>query len=313
MEAIMDARPNEIALIVPTLNPGGEWSNWLQAFSAQSMHPGHVLVIDSSSDDDTARLSRDAGAEVHVIPRAQFGHGQTRQLGVQSVPEASIVVFLTQDAVLAHPEALENLMASFEDAEVGAAYGRQLPRRDANPIEAHARLFNYPEMSRVKSLGDAPELGVKTTFISNSFAAYRRSALLEVGGFPSSTILCEDTYVAAKMLLRGWKVAYCADAMVFHSHGYGVVNEFKRYFDLGVFYGRESWIRQNFGRTEGEGMRYVRSELRYLMKRSPLLIPSAILRTVLKLAGYKLGAAERRLPVWLKRLMGTNPGYWDAA
>ena len=43
---------------------------------------------------------------------------------------------------------------------------------------------------------------MKTAFNSNSFAAYRRKALKDVGGFPINTILSEDMYVTAKMLLK---------------------------------------------------------------------------------------------------------------
>ncbi len=123
--------------------------------------------------------------------------------------------------------------------------------------------------------------------------------------------MSEDSYVAAKMLLAGWEVAYCADAAVYHSHHYGFIEEFKRYFDIGVFHTREPWIRNNFGKTEGEGLRYVRSELRYLMDRRPLLIGSSLMRNVLKLAAYKLGSIEQHLPVWIKRRISMHHQYWE--
>ena len=193
---------------------------------------------------------------------------------------------------------------------MGAAYGRQLANGNAGLLEAHARIFNYPLASRVKTMADAPELGIKTAFMSDSFAAYRLKALDSVGGFPLNTVFGEDTYVAAKMLLQGWKVAYQADARVYHSHSYSPVGEFKRYFDIGVLHAREPWIRERFGQTEGEGLRFVRSELKFLRKRNPMLIPSAILRTALKLMGYKLGGMERRVPIFLKRRLSANRKYW---
>ena len=103
------------------------------------------------------------------------------------MPEAEIIVFLTQDALLADPEAIERLLDAFADERVGAAYGRQLPHRDATPIGAHARLFNYPPVSQVRTLHDRGRLGIKTAFISNSFAAYRRNALLGWAAFPPTS------------------------------------------------------------------------------------------------------------------------------
>ena len=227
------------------------------------------------------------------------------------LPEADIVVFLTQDAILADPSAISHLISNFSDETVGAVYGRQLPHQGASKIGRFARLFNYPEKSRIKSLADAPELGIKTAFMSNSFAAYRRSALLEAGGFPPHTIMGEDTYVAAKMLLAGWKVAYNADAAVYHSHDYSFLEEFRRYFDTGVFHAEEPWIRERFGIAETEGKRYVRSEFTYLLGEAPWLIPSAILRTFLKFLGYRLGMLEAYLPKILKKSYLTmNKNYW---
>ena len=103
-------------------------------------------------------------------------------------------------------------------------------------MASRARSFNYPATSRLKGLADAPELGIKVSFISDTFAAYRPAVLKEIGGFPTDVILGEDTYVASKMVLAGWLNAYVADAQVYHSHNYTIVREFKRYFDTGVFH-----------------------------------------------------------------------------
>lgn len=297
-------------LCIPVLNAESYLENLLSSIKLQFKQPNELIAIDSSSEDNTVAIFKAAGVQVHVIPRSEFNHGGTRQLAVEIANDADIIVFLTQDAIFAKKDSLENLLAYFKDEKVGAAYGRQLPCRGAGAIGAHARLFNYPAESLVKRMDDALRLGIKTAFISNSFAAYRRTVLMSVGGFPSDTIFGEDTYVAAKMLLAGWKVAYCAEAPVFHSHDYGLIQEFKRYFDIGVFHARESWIRQSFGQAEGEGLRYMRSELNYLRHNKPLLIPSAILRTLLKLVGYKVGVAEKYLPIWLKYNISMNRSYW---
>ena len=302
----------KISLIIPTLNAGNSFKILLQSIKKQSLTPDQVIVIDSESDDATADIAREYGCIVISIRRQDFNHGSTRQLGVEQT-DAEIVVFLTQDAILASADSLKNLIDCFNDPAVGAAYGRQLPHSHSSPIGAHARLFNYPPESRIKTMGDAAELGIKTAFISNSFAAYRRAALQEVGGFPANVILSEDTYVAAKMLLAGWKVYYAAEALAFHSHDYTVWQEFKRYFDIGVFHGRESWLREAFGQAEGEGFRYVCSELRYLWVSGKRFIPKACLQNLAKLVGYKLGLHEKLLPRWLKKRLSANKQYWAQA
>lgn len=301
---------SKVGLIVPTLNAGSLWESWLKAFEQQTRKPDCLLVIDSSSSDDTVALARAQDFDVQVIPKSEFNHGGTRQFGVNRLSAMDIIVFLTQDALLAKPDAIERLLEAFADQRVGAAYGRQLPHRDAGPIAAHSRLFNYPAESQLRCMEDRARFGIKSVFISNSFAAYRYSTLMQVGGFPTDTIMNEDTYVAGRMLVSGWKIAYCADAQVFHSHDYGFLDEFKRYFDIGVFHTHTAWLQQTFGGASGEGLRFVISEMRYLMKYAPWLIPSAMLRTGLKWLGFKLGALHKGLPRAIRRGFSLHKTYW---
>lgn len=298
------------ALCIPTLNAGTLWREWLQRAAPVIAHTT-TLVVDSSSDDDTASLAVQAGCRVEVIERAHFDHGATRDWALRQLGDYEIVVFLTQDALLASPTAIEELVAVFEDPTVGAVYGRQLPHRDATPFAAHARSFNYPAHSHRVAPEDMARWGIKAAFLSNSFAAYRRDALLAAGGFPHDTILSEDMVAGARLLKAGWQLAYCAEAQVYHSHNYSGLQELRRYFDIGVLHAREPWIMQMTGQAEGEGKRFVVSEWRYLSRHRPWLIPEAFMRNALKYLGYRLGHSERRLPPWLKRALSMNRGYWN--
>jgi rhamnosyltransferase len=266
--------------------------------------------VDSSSTDSTPELARSGGFRVHTISREEFSHGGTRQLAAEILSDTEILVFLTQDAILADSGAITVLLESFDDPDVAAAFGRQLPRPGATPIEAHARLFNYPPQSSVRTAAHREEMGIKSIFISNSFAAYRRNALFAVGGFPKSVIFGEDTITAAKLLLDGWKVAYVAEAQVYHSHNYTWKQEFKRYFDIGVLHARENWLLREFGSAGGEGGRFVRSELNYLWPRYWRYIPSALIRTIFKLSGYRLGRIENKFNAGWKRRLSMHPRFW---
>jgi rhamnosyltransferase len=296
-------------ILVPTLNAALDWSRFTSSL-LEAVLPEHVLILDSSSTDGTPELARAAGLRVHIIAREEFNHGGTRQLGIEILSGAEILVFLTQDAVLANSQAIAVLLESFADPNVAAAFGRQLPRPGATPIEAHARFFNYPPQSSVRTLASREQMGIKSIFISNSFAAYRREALLAVGGFPKNVIFGEDTIVAARLLHSGWKIAYVAEAQVYHSHSYTWTQDFKRYFDIGVLHVRENWILQEFGDAGGEGARFVRSELRYLWPQHWWLIPSALIRTALKLLGYRLGKIENRFSLGLKRKLSMHARFW---
>lgn len=300
----------KVAVCIPTLNPGKNIDDLLWIKKYQGDVVDKFLAIDSESDDGSIQRLANAGFQIHCIPRNEFNHGGTREIARKLV-DAEIVIFMTQDAVLADPLSLQYLLATFGNPHVGAAYGRQLPAVDASPIATHARLFNYPSNSRVVSREDIPQLGVKAAFLSNSFAAYRYEALQAVGGFPFEVIFGEDTCVAASMLQTGWKIAYCAEATCYHSHNYTPIKEFQRYFDIGVFHARETWYLQALGGAEGEGKRFVLSELRYLRQHAPALMPAALLRSAFKLSGYRLGRLEHYLPRCVKRAFSMNRGFWN--
>lgn len=301
----------DFSIIIPTWNAGDRWQEVIDGILLQSVKPQGVYIVDSESVDDTCAMAEKSGFNIQKIRQKDFDHAATRQMCVDSLPATDVIVFLTHDAVLADKNALKNLLSAFDDSKVGVAYGRQLPRRQANGIERHARLYNYSDMSRVMDFKDRDRFGFKTIFVSNSFAAYRRSALESVGGFSDRVILGEDTLVVAKMLIKGWKLSYRAEALAFHSHGLSCLEEFQRYFDIGVFHARERWIKEKFGTVNGEGCRFVLSELKYLIEEDPLLIPSSMVRSGLKMMAYRLGKAESILPVKLKSALSMNKGFWD--
>jgi rhamnosyltransferase len=302
--------PARISVVIPTLNAGPYLSALLPALARQGLAPEQFLVVDSESDDATCDEFRRFGATVVGIERRTFNHGGTRQFAVDLRPEADIVVMMTQDAIPQGDDTIARLVNAFTDPGVGMAYGRQLPRPTARGIERHARLVNYPPRSEIRELEDRARFGVKTVFCSDSFAAYRVTALAAVGGFPLDAFFAEDQLVAGQMLMEKWQIAYCGDAEVIHSHGYTVAEEFRRYFDVGVFHGRNRWLIDTFGTPEGEGLRFIRSELTYLALHDPMLLLSAIVRTFAKYAGYKMGSREATLSNRWKQRLSMQPFYW---
>ncbi|MFC4160207.1 glycosyltransferase [Chitinimonas lacunae] len=299
-----------VGLLVPTLNAGPAWHDWLAGLARQSRQPDRALVIDSGSDDDTAALARAAGLEVESIDRREFDHGGTRQRGIDRLADCAVVVCLTQDAILTDPTSLAALLKVFDDPAVGAAWGRQLPHADATPVAAHARAFNYPAQSRIVSYDDRHRYGIKTAFCSNSFAAWRREALDAVGGFPSATLLAEDMFACARLLKAGWRVAYVADATVRHSHNFGWLAEFRRYFDTGATHASEDWLLREFGNAGGEGLRFARAEQHFLRQHGWRWRLVAVRQLTAKWVGYKLGRLAPRLPTGLCCHLSSQPAYW---
>ena len=280
----------KVAIVIPTCNAGREFASLLTEIAQQSLPIAGKLVIDSSSTDGTADVAGKHGWQVRSIPRAEFSHGGTRQMAVELLPEdIEIVVFLTQDVRLPDRHSLEKLVGSFEDLQVAAAYGRQLPHEGASIYAAVDREFNYPAVSRIKSMADSKELGIKTAFLSDSFAAYRVQDLRKAGGFPKINI-CEDMYVAGKMLLAGKHIAYVAEAEARHSHEPKLKDMWNRYGAMGRFQRQNPWIKESFGSAGGEGMKLVKYQAERVYREKGIAGVMKILALdLVKFTAYKLG------------------------
>lgn len=267
-----------------------------------------ILVVDSSSTDNTIQIAKELGVDVEIIPRSEFNHGMTREKA-RRILDTDIVVMMTQDAYPTSEKMLERLVAPLLKKEASISYARQLPHDGADIFESFPRDFNYPPNSHVRSIDDMAKYGVYTFFCSNSCAAYLNSALDEIGGF-QHVLFGEDTLATAQLLQRGHKIAYVAEATVKHSHSYTLIQEFQRNFDIGLFRKEYDHLFKISGKAECRGVEFFRGLIKALSKEFRILIPYAYLQTGFKWLGYRLGRASDKAPQWWKRTFSSQKFYW---
>ena len=216
-----------ISVIIPTLNTEKDLPALLKTLPAQTVPPQEIIVVDSESSDRTAAIAGENGAKVLRVARKDFDHGRTRDMALrESVGE--IVVFLTQDAIPANDRFLENLIRPLGEEKVAVVTGRQLPKTEAFLMEKLVRTFNYPAESHIRSEKDVERMGIKAFFCSDVCAAYNREIYLELGGFDYPLTTNEDMFLAARAIRGGYRVAYAADALVFHSHYFSPKEQYER-------------------------------------------------------------------------------------
>jgi rhamnosyltransferase len=246
---------------------------------------------------------------VFHIEKSQFDHGGTRHLGMQFA-NTDLVLCMTQDALPKDCYLTERLTDAFADPEVAAAYGRQLAGKDSSMTERYTRQFNYPDRSCIKSRNDLAGLGIRTFFCSDVCAAWRRESYFALGGFERHVIFNEDMILAGKLIQNGFKIAYCADAEVWHSHNYSGMQQLRRNFDLGVSQADHPEI---FGGvpSEGEGVKMVKKTADWLIHSGHAgLLPELVLQSGFKYLGYRLGKAYRALPEKAVMALTMNRNYW---
>lgn len=260
-----------VSVVIPTLNAEREIGPLLDDLLAQTVAPGEVLVVDSSSDDatrDVVASYAGRGVSLEVIARAEFNHGATRHRAfVRTSGECTL--FMTQDAVPSDARYIEKLIEPLEaDGSIALVSGRQLPKPDARRFEQLVRAFNYPDEPSVRGAEDLPRYGIKTFFASDVCSAYRRTAYMECGGFaPVNTN--EDMLMAARFIAAGHKVAYEPSAAVYHSHNLTPAQQFRRNREVGAFLAAHG--DDLMGASEvGEGGRLVRAVASQLLREGRL-------------------------------------------
>lgn len=277
-----------ISVIIPTLNAASRIGKLLSMLSVQEIKPSEIIIIDSSSEDNTVELAKGAGADTIVIPGDAFDHGRTRNTAALRA-KGDVLVFMTQDALPLDGSMIRNLISPIGKSGIAASYGRQLAAGDASPLEVFARGFNYPDIPATKSSDDISTSGIKAFFFSNVCSAVDREIFLRAGMFPEGIRTNEDMFLAARLILGGNKIAYVPDALVIHSHNYSLSGHFRRYYNIGTALRSNGWILK-YARPEGEGLRFAREEFRFVLGRRMFgLMPYVLLEHIAKYAGYRMG------------------------
>lgn len=308
-------------VIIPTYRPGEKFNRLIERLLRQTVLPQRILVANTeealwnASEAPKGLFERgvsDNGVRLSLfhVAAEEFDHGGTRARAA-ALCSADVLLFMTQDADPADPYLLERLLAALEQEKTAAVYARQLADRDAGPLERCSRNFNYGGNSRVKSLEDLPELGIKAFFCSNVCAAYDRRVYESLGGFERRAIFNEDMIFASRLLEAGYRVAYAADARVIHSHNYSGRQQFQRNFDLAVSQADHPEIFADLP-SEGEGLRLVKGMARYSIRSArPQLLLQIFWQSACKYLGYLCGKNYRRLPQRLVKAFSMNKNYWN--
>jgi rhamnosyltransferase len=277
-----------VSIIIPTLNAGIYLEKLLSMLKIQEVKPLEVIIIDSSSEDNTLDVAKGFGAKTVVIPRHAFNHGKTRNIAAAEA-NGEILVFMTQDALPVNEKLLSNLTAPLQMSYIAATFGKQVPRADASPLETYARHFNYPDKGLVKGLDDVKRYGIKTFFFSNVCSSIKKELFFKVGMFSEGIRANEDMVISAKLIVNGYKVAYVPEARVIHSHNYSLLKQFRRYFNIGSSLRKNRWILK-YTRAEGEGMSLVKEQIGFVINQHKYLwIPYIFLESMTKYVGYRIG------------------------
>jgi rhamnosyltransferase len=275
-----------VSVVIPTLNGGVLFERVCRHLALlRERRPLEVLIIDSGSTDGTPEMAERMGHRVHRLPKGEFGHGRTRQLGV-SMTQGDVIAFITQDVLPVTPDWPSVFARALSDPTIAGVYGRQVPR-DATTMEMFFVALNYPPTPLrfdPQPGGHHPRPG--RVLMSNAFSAMRRDVLERIP-FAADAEFSEDQLWARAVLAAGYSVAYVPAAEALHAHRYSLDGLFQRSYSIGRALGRSGIAG---GASFPESVRFLVEELRYFVHqghahRLVQLLPYEFLRW----AGFQLG------------------------
>lgn len=230
---------NKASVLIPVKNGGALFGLVLDAvLKQQAPWPFEVIVVDSGSSDTSVMQARQRGVQVIEIPPTEFGHGRTRNL-LASLSQGDFLVFITQDARPASDHWLQQLVQACDSApDVAGAFGPHRAHPDARcvthrELELHFAGFGSAQSvvrldDRVRFESD-PGYRQWLHFFSSNNACIRRSVWERI---PLPEVaFAEDQTWALRAIEAGFGKAFAPQAVVFHSHDFGVWETLQRNFD----------------------------------------------------------------------------------
>ncbi|MEV7977475.1 glycosyltransferase [Streptomyces sp. NPDC086519] len=195
-----------VSVIVPAYNEKECIANTLESL-ARSTHPIEIIVVDDGSTDGTSEIARGAAdklgmANVRVIRQENAGKPAALNNGVRNASH-DIVVMMDGDTVF-EPETVRHLVQPFADPEVGAVAGNAKVGNRDTIIGAWQHIEYVMGFNLDRRMYDL--LRCMPT-IPGAIGAFRREAVLQVGGMSEDT-LAEDTDITIAMHRAGWRVVY---------------------------------------------------------------------------------------------------------
>jgi GT2 family glycosyltransferase len=201
-----------VSVVIPTHNRRASLRACLAAALAQELDGGYeVIVVDDASTDGTADMLAAEFPAVRVLRQAaNRGPAAARNRGIQAARGAFVA--FTDDDCRVPPGWLAALLAALErHPRAAGAGGWQAPPDELvrrNPVarveyDQHFRRWG-PAAQREQVGGyEVPAFGTNN-------AAYRRAALLELGGFDEGfpAAAGEDADLNYRLAQAGWQLAY---------------------------------------------------------------------------------------------------------
>jgi len=203
-----------VSVIINTCNRGAYIADTLDGLQRQTYKNFEVIVVNGPSLDNTEEVVKKYDVRYYTAP---YNLSVSRNIGIKSAA-GEILAFIDDDAV---PDIywLEDIVRAYDDPKIGAAGGRVFNADGTGFQFSYGRIgvWGYPETRHTAPFSDNSPEGDWFNINIGTNASYRRSALVEIGGFDEEIEYYHDeSDVCVRLIQAGYQVAQLEHAYVHH-------------------------------------------------------------------------------------------------
>lgn len=207
-----------VSIILRSFNEGWALRETLPALRTQAHQNWELIVIDSGSTDGSAELIRQAQPRHFVqIRPEEYNPSRVMNQGM-ALARADFEIFLNADATPQGPNWLGPLVRELQDPRIAAVFGRQIPRPGCPAVYAH----DYE-----RCFGAERESAQWEHFFSMVSSGLRKDIWAK-RGFLETLQYSEDDEYTRWCRAQGYRVVYCPESVVMHSHNYTSTQAYRR-------------------------------------------------------------------------------------
>jgi glycogen(starch) synthase len=213
-------KQKRVSIVINTLNRGNLLSNTLKSFLHLDFDNFEVIVVNGPSTDGTAEVLEQWKDMIKIGYCPEPNLSMSRNIGI-AMASGDVVVFIDDDAI-PEPEWLDQIMDGFDSSEVAATGGKVYDHTGYNYQYQYA---NADRLGRGKWQLTEPSPhycfpgAFEFPYLQGTNTAFRRDALLEIGGFDEEfSYYLDETDVCLRLIDRGYLIKQLSNAYVHHKY-----------------------------------------------------------------------------------------------
>ncbi|OLD02511.1 MAG: hypothetical protein AUJ07_08560 [Crenarchaeota archaeon 13_1_40CM_3_53_5] len=217
-----------VSVVIVNFNGRTSLLKCLESITKSVYSKFETIIVDNGSQDGSIdEVMRRFGDDPHiklVRSEANVGPARARNLGVQ-VARGHLVAFLDNDTITDPRWLIEVVKVFSSDVTVGACQSKLLTMKDPRNLDCagdYLTPFGFLLQRAEYGVMDTGQFDTIEEIFSAKSASIivRRDVLYEVGGFDADYFMfVEETDLCWRIWLRGFKILFVPDSIVYHRFG----------------------------------------------------------------------------------------------